>query len=459
MNITQVNYQDVLGGAEQVAQEIHHGLQRYGHVTKLYVGNKNSNDEAVYELDPDTDNAIWPQFFINQALKLEAHKKNKITHYSSKLLRAIARPKAFMRWLKGIEEFNFPKTKCLINVGTKKPDLLQLHNLHGGYFDLRLLPKICVKQPVNITLHDEWMYTGHCGYASNCQRWQLGCGECPDLESYPAIRVDNTINNHQFKKNIYKQSKFYVITPSEWLMKRVKNSVLANSIIDSKVINNGVDIDIFKVADRDMIRKRLNIDVDAFVGLFVANHFYTSKAKDFNTVLVSMRKLAENNKSKEFILIAIGEALGSERNDNLKIITLPFLTDRHKLAAYYQSADTYLHAAWTEVWGLTITEAMACGLPIIATATGGIPEQVKNLSGLGLENYGEYSREVATGILVQEGNSNQMHKALSSLLHDQSIRRQLGDNSLSAVKENYSNHSMIEKYMDWYSNILSATRH
>lgn len=457
MQITQVNYQDVLGGAERMAYDIHTALGQHGHHSTLYVSKKKSDDANIIELDPDTDHALLAQFFIDLARLLEGRKKNRFTHYGSKMLRAAASPAAFLRWWRGEEEFNFAKTRYLLENSHNSAQILHLHNLHGGYFDLRLLPRLCDKQPVTITLHDEWMFTGHCGYASACMNWETGCGNCPDLESYPAIRVDNTRHNLQQKRDIYKQCRFYVTTPSQWLMDRVQRSVLADSIIDSRVINNGVDTSIFHPAGKDTVRARLDIDKDAFVGLFIANYFKTSRAKDFKTIDEAVRKLAQANSHRKVILIAIGEDLGTDNVENLEIRTLPYMDDRSILACYYQAADVYLHAAFTEIWGLTVTEAMACGVPVVATATGGVPEQVRLLPGYGITKHEGATAEEATGVLVEEGNSQQMCEALTLLIDDQSLRAQLGANASAVAGENFGSAKMLKQYLDWYADIIDRS--
>ena len=76
----------------------------------------------------------------------------------------------------------------LLELPAKPPDVLHLHNLHGGYFDLRVLPELSAHQPTVVTMHDEWLYTGHCAYTLDSERWLEGCGSCPHLDSYPAAR-------------------------------------------------------------------------------------------------------------------------------------------------------------------------------------------------------------------------------------------------------------------------------
>ena len=457
MNIAQVNYQDVLGGAEKVAMQIHNGLMDRGHQSILYVANRISECPGIEELNPDTDNSAWAQTWINLARLFEAGEKKRVNHYAAKLSRALARPSAFRRWWQGKEEFGFDKTHMLLQQNSQDFEILHLHNLHGGFFDLRLLPKLTRQQPVLITLHDEWLYTGHCGYSADCIRWQQQCGQCPDLEAYPAIRIDNTSNNLRLKKQIYSESNFFLTTPSNWLLERVKSSVIADSIIDSKVINNGVDTSIYKPENKFSARLKTGINDTSFVGLFVANHFKTGKAKDFNTIYQAMKKLAANNLNKHFVLLAIGEALGNKKNDNLELITLPYIADPKRLACYYQSADVYLHAAHTEIWGLTVTEAMACGIPVIATATGGIREQVCSLPGYANAAIFNSSEQDVTGILVDSGNSEQMTAALQLLLNEEKNTLQMGRNASIRVRKKYSEEVMLQSYLDWYSEILALT--
>ena len=87
-----------------------------------------------------------------------------------------------------------------------------------------------------------WMLTGHCAHSISCDRWEIGCGRCPDLNLYPSIKRDGTKKNLRVKEAIYKKSRFYISTPSKWLMKKVKRSVLKYSAIDYRVIPTGIDL-------------------------------------------------------------------------------------------------------------------------------------------------------------------------------------------------------------------------
>ena len=110
------------------------------------------------------------------------------------------------------------------------PSVIHCHNLHSGYFDLRALPWLSRVAPVVLTLHDAWLLSGHCAHSFGCDRWKNGCGACPDLSIPPAIAKDGTAANWKRKRRIFERSQLYVVTPSQWMMDRAQQSILAPAI-------------------------------------------------------------------------------------------------------------------------------------------------------------------------------------------------------------------------------------
>ncbi len=94
--------------------------------------------------------------------------------------------------LRGREDFRFPASHRVLELPPRPPDVLHLHNLHGGYFDLRVLPELSARQPTVVTMHDEWLYTGHCAYTLDSERWLDGVRivPAPRLLSRAARRRD-----------------------------------------------------------------------------------------------------------------------------------------------------------------------------------------------------------------------------------------------------------------------------
>jgi glycosyltransferase involved in cell wall biosynthesis len=86
------------------------------------------------------------------------------------------------------------------------------------------------------------------------------------------------------------------------------------------------------------------------------------------------------------------------------------------LAGYYDRADVFVLATWYEGYGMAVAEAMARGLPVISTATGGIPDIVPD----------------DAGVLVAPGDRDRFRQALASVLDDETLRRRLAEGARRA---------------------------
>ncbi len=94
------------------------------------------------------------------------------------------------------------------------------------------------------------------------------------------------------------------------------------------------------------------------------------------------------------------------------------------LPAYYGLADIFVHpAVWQEPFGMTLTEAMGCGLPVVSTRSGGIPEIVVD---------GE------TGLLVRAGDPEALADAILDLAGDPVRRREMGKRGIERLRNDFT---------------------
>jgi glycosyltransferase involved in cell wall biosynthesis len=236
--------------------------------------------------------------------------------------------------------------------------------------------------------------------------------------------------------------------------------MLGTGIIESRVIPYGVDLDVFHPADMRVARANLGIPVDAKVVLFTANGVRRNRFKDFTTVRAAVARVSERLKSNNVILIALGEDSDDERIGSFEIRFIPYQMDPTIVAQYYQAADLYLHAAKADNFPNVILEALSCGTPVIATAVGGIPEQVKGLSHCGpATKWNHSSPEEATGILIAPGYLEHMAFAAEWLLHDKILRSKLSDNAAHDARQRFDLKSEVKAYLNWYENIVEAHTH
>ncbi|WP_292517443.1 glycosyltransferase [Methanoculleus sp.] len=325
----------------------------------------------------------------------------------------------------------------MLDLTPEPPDILHCHNLHGGYFDLRALPHLSHQVPTVLTLHDAWLLSGHCAHSFGCERWKTGCGDCPALSIYPAIRKDATAYNWQRKAEIYRMSRLYVVTPCRWLMDKVEESMLKPGIVASGVIPNGVDLGIFHPADRAEARRELGLPHGAKVLLFAANGIRKNIWKDYRTLQSTLEMIAKTG--TKVLCIALGEAAPPERISNIEIRFIPYQKDPRKVACYYQAADLYLHPARADTFPNTVLEALACGTPVVASAVGGIPEQIV---------------EGRTGFLVPVGDARAMAGRVLELLEDEELRQRMGWEAAEDAARRFGLERMAREYLAFYRTIL-----
>jgi glycosyltransferase involved in cell wall biosynthesis len=445
--IVQVNAFDVGGGAARVASNLAATARARGHSGWLAVGKKRSDDRYVIDISDHRRAGAWSRLWW----RLEEFANDQTIADDeapalARAARALAAPRGFADYWRGIEDFHYPQSKELVSLTPQPPDIVHLHNLHGGYFDLRLLPQLSRQVPLVATLHDAWLLSGHCAHSLDCERWMIGCGSCPDLTIYPAIRRDATAGNWRRKRDIYAQSRLFVATPSRWLMRKVEQSMLAPAIEEARVIPNGVDLSIFRPADRRAARTELGIPQDVHVLLFAANVIRDNVWKDYRTLREAIRLAAESSQERPIHFVGLGDDGPSERIGRAEIRFVPYQDDPSIVARYYQAADIYVHAARADTFPTSVVEALACGIPVVATAVGGIPEQID---------------DGQTGLLVPAADEHILAKRIVQLLDDNALRQRLGGAAAANAKERFDLIRQVDTYLRWYRELLErrASRH
>ena len=417
LTIAQVSATEYGGGAESIARQLHECYRRRGHDATLLVGRGAATGDGVIAFGEGRHAGL--------------------DHLLAGPLRILDRQR-------GLESYHYPRSRTVLSQLARPVDIVHLHNLHGGYFDLRMLPTLSRTQPVVMTLHDAWLLSGHCAHSFDCERWRTGCGACPDLTIYPAVLRDATAVNWQRKREIFAHSKLYVATPSQWLADRVRDSMMAPALADLRVIPNGVDLDTFSPGDRTVARAAVGLADDESVLLAIGSAALDNPFKDFATVRAAAARAA-GLAGRELTLVVVGATAGEERHNGLRLRTVPFVQDTTTMAQWYRAADLYVHAARADTFPTAVLEALACGTPVVATAVGGIPEQVRAVP-----------HDHATGALTPAGNAAGMAAAIAALVGDRALRARLGARAARTARERFGAERQCSDYLDWYRSIGSA---
>lgn len=336
MQILQINTVDTRGGAAKVAYSIKKELKKNGHQSPMLVGRKYSKDEDVKLLN-DT------QSFSGKVRRKSAY------------------------WLANDIDL-FTSNHLLKTEEFKKADIVHVHNLHSNYFNLNTLKKISAIKPIVWTLHDMWPITAHCAHAFDGKIKKTGFFTCPSLDIYPPIAWHNEKYLEKTKAEIYKNSNLHIVTPSEWLANKVKQSILKDKPLST--IPNGIDISIFKPQDKQECRRSLGLPKDKQIILIVAKGGQLNPWKG-GSYAQEVIKALKNDSGVFFVDLG-----GNDYQNSLQIKTVGYVADQELLAKYYSASDMLLYPSIADNCPLVVLEAEACGLPVVSFATGGIPELV-----------------------------------------------------------------------------------
>jgi D-inositol-3-phosphate glycosyltransferase len=116
--------------------------------------------------------------------------------------------------------------------------------------------------------------------------------------------------------------------------------------------------------------------------------------------------------------------------------------ERADLPALLRSADAVLCVPWYEPFGIVALEAMACGVPVLASAVGGLVDTVV---------------DGVTGIHVPPRSPERMAAALNGLLEDPALRRRLGTAGARRARRRYGWNRVAQATLGVYGELLCPT--
>lgn len=398
-NILIMNRQDRKGGAAKIGHGLFRQLHHKGYNTHLLVQKKSSSP------DDKEISIILPEKKTEQTYLLNFQRESgwlDVFHYSS---------------------FKIKNRKIF-----KDADIVHLHNLHKWYFSIMALPEICHLKPVIWTLHDMFAITGHCNQSFECEKWEYGCGQCPNLQIESKIQKDATHFLWRLKKTIYKQSDFVIVTPSRWLKNQLGKSILKEKYIEH--IPNGVDETVFINHPKHLSRKKLNLPIDKNILLYISHGGLKQYLKGGHLIEEISGKL----NIRDTLVISIGNPISDSQNTR----TLPYIEDEKVLSLYYSAADLMIYPTLADNFPLVVLESLSCGTPVISFDTGGIPEIITHQK---------------TGYIGKYKKISDLVQGIAFFLRDPVLLHRAGIEARQSVMKKFTQEKMISEYLKIYHHV------
>ena len=278
-----------------------------------------------------------------------------------------------------------------------QPDIIHIHNIHGYFLNYRILFEYLSNAniPVIWTVHDCWLYTGHCYYYSyvGCDKWKSQCEQCPQRRDFPTSWwMDRSKQNFWDKKKAFTSipKELLTIVPvSEWIHGEMKQSFLKD--YPYQVIHNGINLENFQVYPADEVKKRYGLEGKRIL-LGVASIWMEEKGwNDF------MQLAGMLNPDEVIVLVGVKE----EQKKGLPATIVPISrTDNLKqLAELYAAAEALVNPTWQDNYPTVNLEAIACGTPVVTYRTGGSIEVITP----------------DTGFIVEQGDISGLMEAVRTI--------------------------------------------
>jgi L-malate glycosyltransferase len=209
--------------------------------------------------------------------------------------------------------------------------------------------------------------------------------------------------------------------------------------VDIEVIPNFVDTNLFKPQDNGDFRKAIAPNGEKIL-------VHTSNFRPVKRVPDTIKIFEKVQKEIPSKLILVGD--GPDRSECEKLSRqldlcdkVKFLGKQEGLVEILSSSDIFLIPSQSESFGLAALEAMACGLPVVSSSVGGLPELV---------------RHNESGFIAEIGDVDRMAKYTIELLSNEKKYNLFSENSRERAVTQFDTSKVVPMYEEYYEQILKS---
>ena len=400
--ISHISTSDTEGGSAESAKRIHQNLLKRGFLSKMFVGNLSNETNDRENL------TIFPFLRI-------------LDKYFDILMNKF-----------GMQYYFIP-SNIGFNRKLYKSDIIQIYNLHGGYFQFNKLKKLSKISKLVIRFSDYWNLTGHCSYPGDCDKWIKGCGKCPNLKSYPEIGLDLTTNIWKRKNKTFNTIDLSVVVPTKKMFTAVKKSDFFKKK-KIHIIPNGVDTNKYKPMKKVKARNLVGLK-NKFTILFISHIAFNNARKGTEYIEKLLREIDDIQNIQKVIVGHQSDKWNKFKFRNLR--TFNFIKDHKTKNLLYNSADLTLVPSINENFPNVVLESMSAGVPVLSFLSGGLNEIINNNN----------------GIILKSKNINELKSSILLLKKNKRRKLALSKNSRETILKKYSESIETEKFIKLYKDL------
>lgn len=406
MKVMQINCVYQNGSTGKIVYDIHTYLQKVGHDSVVCYGRGDEVDEhAIYKTCGEMEARLNKLYARLTGVKFGG------SYFSTNQLLKIIRK--------------------------EKPDIVHLQCINGYFVNIfRLVTYLKTHRiPTVLTLHAEFMYTGSCGYALECERWKNGCGCCPRVkkETHSFFFDGTAISWKHMKKAFDGFDDLRVVSVSPWVQMRAQESPIFCDKIHTTILN-GLDTSVFRYRDQAALREQMNLQNKKIV--FHVTSFFSERKdhiKGGYYILEAARYFADVDLDVVFVV-----AGAHEPNIDVpsNVLLLGNIRDQDMLATYYSMADITLLTSQKETFSMIVAESLCCGTPVVGFEAGA-PEMIA------IKEFSNFVPHGDTALLIKQMEKYLYDKKLDPVKISES------------AKQKYGKDVMGKQYLTLYQNMIN----
>jgi len=355
---------ELTGGAGIAALRLHRSVLETGVDSRLIFGKGQSADPGTARFAPE---GSLPHAYLDRAL--DQWNWRSIRKCESLFTRT-------HRWVsKGIPSI------------LEGADLVHVHWI-AKWLDFRsLFDAIPLQTPVVLSLHDSSFFSGGCHQPDGCVKFETACRACPKRRRNGPLIPDLARSGFSIRHAAYAGRKIIAVPNSAWTRGLAARAALLNDLSLADPIYPGVDTSVFSPLDKATCRKVLSVPNDKFVIVAGCADLFDPN-KGIQRLLEALALLPEKIRSNTAIL-TYGSGILPGRIEGVPIYQVGFVGSERLLSLVYSAADVFCTPSMMETFGMTVVEALSCGIPVVAFETGAIPEIINHRSNGWLARVGD----------------------------------------------------------------------
>jgi len=411
LKISMLSYSDGVGGAARATYRIHQALLRHGLDSQMYVNVARTGDRTVKGPSGKLGKA-WPYFRMAHgdlaAMLLKT--ANTVMHSPA------------------ILPSSWPS-----RLNQSDADVVHMHWINHEMLSLGGIGKI--KKPIVWTLHDMWAFCGAEHYTQDI-RWREGYlrNNRPDYES------GFDLNRWTWRrKQKHWKHPFHITTPSHWLAECVRQSVLMRDW-PVNVIPNCIDTTVWEPVEQGLARRLLNLPPDVPLILFGALGGSRDPRKGFDLLSDTLKHLQGQIPGLE--LVVVGQlAPGKPVELGFPVHYLGRLYDDLTLRIVYSAADLTIIPSRQDNLPNAGLESQACGTPVVAFDTCGLPDIVQHKH---------------TGYLAKAFDTADMAEGVRWIIADADVNMGMRLAARKRAMELWAPDVVAPQYLNLYKNAMAS---